>query len=290
MWLGQAIGEAMLEMRAGDGANADSDYASGDQPGDWIPTEPDFADPLLPQWRYLEPFAIDSPVSFRPSPPPPIDSAAYAASVDQVMQIGGTESLIRTSDQSEIATFWADGSGTFTPPGRWNQIAADVTSSRDLSLVEKARVFSLLNIALADAGIASWDAKYEYDLWRPIGAIRKAEIDGNDATIADPEWTPIVVNPPFPTYTSGHSSFSGAADAVLTGLLGDSVAFTSDGEITDGEGQPIERSFDSFTSAAEEAGMSRVYGGIHFDFDNTAGLEAGRGIGADVINRILRPI
>lgn len=288
--IGQAVGAAMWQRRSDDGADAESLYTPGDQPGDWNPTEPDFADPLLPQWRYVTPFAIKSAEAFRPEPPPSLDSAEYAAGVDEVMKIGGVDSTVRTTEQDEIAIFWADIPGTFTPPGHWNRIAADVTSTRDLSFVEKTRVFSLMNIALADAAIACWDAKFEYDMWRPIDAIRRADTDGNDSTAADPGWTPAWINPPFPTYTSGHSSFSAAAATVLSRLIGDAVAFTSEGDVFDGEGHRIRRSFDHFSAAADEAGMSRVYGGIHFNFDNTAGLESGRAVGTDVVNEVMRPI
>ena len=173
---------------------------------------PDFLPPLLPQWPNVTPFAMTSGSQFRPAAPPALDSAEYAANVDEVMRLGGLNSTTRTADQTAIALFWADGGGTFTPPGHWNQIAADVSLERGNTLAERARLFALLNIALADAGISAWDAKYAFDLWRPIDAIRRGDTDGNDATIADPTWTPLLKTPPFPTYTSGHSTFSGAAD------------------------------------------------------------------------------
>jgi hypothetical protein len=210
------------------------------------------------------------------------------------MRLGGLNSVERTAEQTEIALSWSDGGGTFTPPGHWNQIAADVALARGNTLAENARLFALLNIAEADAGICSWDAKYAYDLWRPIDAIREGDTDGNDQTIADPTWTPLLKTPPFPTYTSGHSTFSGAADAVLTSFFGDNVRFssTSDGHIGFtqrplSDQQIVTRSFDSFTQAAEEAGRSRIYGGIHFQFDNEPALAAGRSLGNYVIGQFL---
>ncbi|KAA5543071.1 vanadium-dependent haloperoxidase [Roseiconus nitratireducens] len=291
---GNDVGDAMLAARADDGSAAEIDYTPGADPGDWRRTLPGYLPPLLPQWRYVEPFAIEAVEQYRPEPPPELSSERYAESVDQVMQLGRLDSEVRTDDQSEIAIFWADGGGTFTPPGHWNQISADVALAKGTSLTENARLFSLLNIALADAGIAAWDAKYHYDLWRPIDAIRQADTDGNPATTPDPDWLPLVQNPPFPTYTSGHSSFSGAADAVLTEFFGSNVHFTSQ---LDGHNAPaqrplaeeliVTRSFTSFTQAAEEAGMSRIYGGIHFDFDNTAGLQSGRAVGKHVMGTML---
>ncbi|TWT91845.1 vanadium-dependent haloperoxidase [Neorhodopirellula pilleata] len=284
---GYQVGEAMLTLRATDQSEVVSDYQSSSDPGRWRPTEPGFADGLLPQWPGVTPFTLDSADQFRPGPPPPMDSQAYADAVDEVMQIGGKDSTIRTAEQKEIGVFWADADGTFTPPGHWNQITGNVLIDRGLDLVDNARVFALVNLALADAGIAAWDAKYLYDLWRPIDAIRHADADGNDQTTADPNWTPEWINPPFPAYTSGHSSFSGAADAVLTSLFGDNVAFETQSDPASFD-SIVTRSFDSFREAADEAGVSRIYGGIHFNFDNTAGLQAGRGIGQWVAQRVLK--
>lgn len=212
------------------------------------------------------------------------------------MQLGGLSSLQRTADQTDIALFWADGGGTATPPGHWNQIVADLILEQGGTLVDRARAFALLNLALADAGIASWDAKYTYELWRPIDAIRDGNLDPNAATAADPAWAPLLRTPPFPTYTSGHSTFSGAADAVLTHLFGDHVTFTSRSDSHSGftqrplaASQVRTRSFASFSQAAEEAGRSRIYGGIHFEFDNEAGLASGRALGQFVVDNIGLP-
>ena len=267
------------------------------EPGVWQRTFPGYLPPLLPHWVDVEPFVVDDVTVFRPEAPPPLTSEAYAESIDEVMRLGGLESDIRTADQTEVAIFWADGGGTFTPPGHWNQIAADVLLTQQRTTLENARVFAVLNLALADAGIASWDAKYHYDLWRPIDAIQRAGDDGNPLTRPDEDWRPLLITPPFPTYTSGHSTFSGAADAVLTRLLGDDIGFSSQSDAFASPGQKpldptliVTRYFASFTAAAEEAGKSRIYGGIHFDFDNTAGLQAGRAVGTEVVRTQLRPV
>ena len=233
--------------------------------------------------------------SLLPEPPPSLDSTEYADAVDQVMKLGEYRSAQRTDDQTQIALFWADGGGTATPPGHWNAIATDVTLSRDTNLLETARAFALMNMAMADAGIAAWDAKYYYDLWRPIDAIRQADSDLNAATTGVATWMPLLRTPPFPTYTSGHSAFSGAASTVLAGLFGDQTEFDSrqDGHSAP-EQRPLDpsqvttRHFTSFSQAAEEAGMSRIYGGIHFNFDNTVGLNLGRQIGTATVSRVLR--
>jgi hypothetical protein len=295
--LGRAVADELLAWRSSDGAAARVLYTPGTDPGDWNRTFPDFLPPLLPQWPHVTPFAMTSPSQFRPAAPPDLTSAQYAAAVTDVKELGRLDSATRTPEQTEIALFWADGGGTFTPPGHWNQIAADVALARGNTLAENARLFALLNIAMADAGISAWDTKYAYDLWRPIDAIRRADSDGNDATVPDRTWTPLLKTPPFPTYTSGHSTFSGAADTVLSFIFGPNTSFTSTSDGHDSfsqrplaESQIITRSFTSFAAAADEAGRSRILGGIHFDFDNTAGLAAGRALGQFVVHELLRPL
>ncbi|MCO6455742.1 MAG: phosphatase PAP2 family protein [Pirellulaceae bacterium] len=287
---GRQVGDAILAWRAEDGAEALVTYTPGTDAGDWNRTFPDYIPPLLPQWPQVTPFALTSGDQFRPAPPPALSSGEYAAAVNEVMTLGGLNSNVRTADQTDIALFWADGGGTSTPPGHWNQIAADVVVAQDRTLAENARLFALLNMALADAGISCWDAKYAYELWRPIDAIRQAALDGNPATSADPAWQPLIRTPPFPTYTSGHSTFSGAAEVVLAHLLGDNVSFRSRMDGHSGftqrplaSEQILTRSFHSFAQAADEASHSRVYGGIHFGFDSAAGLAAGRAIGQWVV-------
>ena len=284
--LGRAVAKAVLKARRDDGASATVDYTVGTDVGDWQPTPPAFAPALLPQWPSVDPFALDSGSQFRPPAPPPLTGAAFTAAFVQVKSLGSATSAVRTAEQTEIARFWADGAGTATPPGHWNEIAQSVASGEGNSLAENARLFALLNFALADAGISSWDAKYLYNYFRPVTAIRVADRDGNEATEADPAWTPLIPTPPFPSYTSGHSTFSAAAATVLAGFFGtDAVAFT-----TGSDGLPaVTRSFTSLWSAAEEAGMSRIYGGMHWSFDNTEGLAGGRSVGRLVVDTLLRP-
>lgn len=293
--LGRQVGDAMLAARRSDGANAGVPYTPGTDPGDWNRTFPDFLPPLLPQWPLVTPFAMTSGDQFRPAPPPALDSVEYAAAVNEVRELGRLDSATRTADQTATALFWADGGGTFTPPGHWNQIAADVALERGTSLAENARLFALLNVAMADAGISCWDAKYAYNLWRPIDAIRRADADGNDATAPEPSWTTLIKTPPFSTYTSGHSTFSGAAAAVLGFIFGPDTAFTSTADAHTGftqrplnPDQVTTRTFTSFAAAADEAARSRLYGGIHFAFDNTVGLSSGDAIGNLVVETLLR--
>ncbi|OCQ99402.1 chemotaxis protein CheB [Oscillatoriales cyanobacterium USR001] len=282
--VGVSAADRIIALRSKDGASTTVTYTPTNNPGDWVPTPPDFANALLPQWPKIDCFAMVNGEQFRPSGPPALDSAKYAEEVNFVKEIGAKDSLMRSADQTAIAKFWADGANTFTPPGHWNQIAAQSSVLAENSLAENARLFALLNIGLADAGICAWDAKYEYDLWRPVTAIQQADKDGNPATIVDANWQPLLTTPPFPEYTSGHSTFSGAADSILSYFFGDDFCFVDGGDPSLNSSL---RKFDSFGNAADEAGMSRLYGGIHFMSANQDGLKAGRDLGNYVVQNFL---
>jgi hypothetical protein len=194
---------------------------------------------------------------------------------------------MRTADQTQVALFWNDNPGTETPPGHWNAIAAEVSADQGLTLMENVRLFALLNLTLADAAISCWDAKFFYDYWRPIDAIREADADGNPETEADPNWTALIFMPPFPDYTSGHSTFSRSAATVLAGVFGsDDIAFT-----TTSRGVPgAMRSYAGFGEAADEAGISRIYGGIHYPSANLHAQASGHRIARQALAYFLQPI
>lgn len=277
---------ACLLGRANDGSAATPPpYTGSTTPGKWRPTAPAFAPGVLPAWGQVRTFAIPSGSWARPASPPALDTPAYRDAYEEVRQYGAATGSLRTADQTDIARFWADGAGTATPPGHWNRIARGVAATRGLPLHEEARVMALLNLGLADAAISCWEAKYTYELWRPISGIQLGDQDGNAGTTADPRWTPLLGTPSFPAYTSGHSTFSAAAATILGQAFGDATAFTDPGEAG-----TAPRSFASFSQAAAEAGMSRIYGGIHWQFDNTAGLQAGGQIGGYVFANYLSPV
>lgn len=272
---GEQVAGAILAARASDGSTNVVVPPAATLPGHWVPTPPAFAPYLLPQWAFLQPFTMESSDQFRPSRQPTLDSLGYVSEYYLVRELGSASSTARTADQTQIALFWADGAGTETPPGHWNDIAQDISVTQGNTLVENARLFALLNLALADAAICSWDAKYVYNCWRPITAIRAGDNDGNDATVGDPTWTPLITTPPFPEHTSGHSTFSGAGATILALFYGtDNIPFTTGSDALPG----VTRSFTSFSDAATEAGMSRIYGGIHFMAANIGGLSAGEAI------------
>jgi hypothetical protein len=272
--LGDMVATRVIAWRSDDGSQRSLPYTPGTQPGEWRPTPPDYKPALLPGWSLVVPFGISHASQFRPPFPPALTSAEYTRDFHEVRMLGSANSVVRNESQTEIAHFWADGPGTVTPPGHWNQIAQYVAQSRGLSLQENARLFALLNVALADAAIVCWDMKYACNFWRPVTAIHEADNDGNFETIADAEWRPLLVTPPFPSCTSGHSTFSGAAAQMLFLFFGtDNIDFTD----TSVRGRPA-RTFTSFSQAAAEAGRSRIYGGIHFEFDNSGGQKSGRAL------------
>ncbi|MEG4588463.1 phosphatase PAP2 family protein [Microcoleus sp. MOSTC5] len=281
--LGQQVADQIISSRSTDGIAKVVQYTPKTDPGSWVPTPPALAAALAPQWAEVTPFAMTSGSQFRPPSPPALDSANYAEEVNYVKEIGKSDSLTRTPDQTAIAKFWANGAGTFTPPGHWNQIAQDASALAGNSLEDNARLFALLNIAEADAAISCWDAKYQYNFWRPVTAIRQADTDNNPNTTADPLWTPLITTPPFPEYTSGHSTFSGAADAVMSSVFGSDFGFADRGDRTVNS----LRTYENFSEAADESGISRLYGGIHFMSANVNGLSVGRNVGNYVVQNFL---
>ena len=273
---GGFVADQILAWRATDGADAVVSPPVGGTPGAWVPTPPGFAPYLLPQWGMVVPFGMASGDQFRPNGPPRLDSATWAENYHEVQALGAAFGSSRTPEQSAIAQFWADGAGTETPPGHWNHIAQGVVAMTGTTLDASARLFALLNIAMADAAICAWDAKYTYNFWRPVTAIRLGDTDAHPDTAPDPNWSSFIVTPPFPDYVSGHSAFSAAAAMVLMLFYGsDDIPFTTGSDAMPG----VFRSFPSFSAAAVEAAWSRIYGGIHFRFASQDGLTAGARIG-----------
>jgi PAP2 superfamily len=275
---GEFVASQILAARANDGSNAIVQPPGGSGPGVWVPTPPLFLPYLLPQWGFVVPFAMSSSSQFRPLGPPSLDSQQYAADYEEVKQLGALVGSTRTEDQTEIALFWADGAGTETPPGHWNSIAQIIAAARGTTLEENARLFGLLNIAMADAAICAWDAKYTFNFWRPVTAI----------AFAEPQlmWMSFIVTPPFPDYTSGHSTFSAAAATVLPLFFGtEDLPFTTGSDFLPG----VFRSFSTCQDAAEEAALSRIYGGIHFRSASEDGLQAGNSIGEWTVTHYLLP-
>lgn len=292
---GRFVGKRILHLRGDDGAEAIVPYGPSGSFGSWQPTPPAFAPALLPQWPSVTPFAMTHGSQFRVPPPPPFDSPEFAEAYDEVLLLGDAASATRTADQSQIAYFWEDGPGTATPPGHWQEIAQDMAATFGNDLLENARLFALLSITQADAAICSWDNKYHYDHVRPYTAITaEADDDGNPATVEDPTWSNLIPTPPFPTYTSGHSTFSGGSSRILARFFGtDDVPYCApspDPQRWPAQLTGVVRCWDTFSQAAEEAGQSRIYGGIHWQYDNQLGLQSGRALADSVFDEFLTPL
>lgn len=241
-------------------------YDVSKAPGRWVPTsairQQQF--PLLPGWGQNRTFAMPSGASCGLPPPPAYSEEPSSAFYRQAREVYDVTAHL-TPEQTAIARFWSDDPMLSpTPPGHWIAIANDILADERAGLDRTAEVMMRLGVAMADGFIGCWNAKFQYDLVRPVTYIRK---------VIDPKWEPLLITPPFPEYPSGHSTESGAAAAVLTAIYGDDFAFTDRTHVRDGLGV---RTFPSFVAAASEAGMSRMYGGIHFRAAIEQGLEQGR--------------
>jgi hypothetical protein len=284
--VGRTVAAQILASRQNDGSLNTVTYQSANADDSWRPTPPGLLAPALPNWPQVRPFTMTSGSQFRPAGPPDIQSEQFKAELAEVRSLGSLNSTTRTADQTEIAKFWADGPGSFTPPGHWNQIAQGIAVEKHNTLQENARLFALVNLAVADAGIVAWDAKYTYNQFRPIQGIRQGATDGSAVGwTLDPTWTPLLTTPNFPDYISGHSTFSGAGSTILAALYGDHVAFSTTSPLPELAG--VTRSFSSFSQAADEAGRSRIYGGIHWESSNQDGLTVGRQLGNYVVRNFL---
>ena len=317
--LGHRAARAILDVRANDGSDQPEprigvDYFPEDKPGVWK-QDPVSLNPLAlgAHWGEVTPFVMASAAQFRIPPPPALDSPEYAAAYAEVKILGGdgiTTPTERTAEETETGFYWAyDGTPSLcAPPRLYNQLVMQLAEAEGLDLVETSRLLAIANVAMADAAIASWESKYFYKFERPVTAIRAGDADGNDATEADPTYSPLGApssnsnapnfTPPFPSYPSGHATFGGAVFQTLRQVFGtDDIAFTftSDefnGTTTDNQGNVRElkpRSFSSLSEAEEENGQSRIYLGIHWSFDKTEGVTQGRRIADYVLQNLYPP-
>jgi hypothetical protein len=294
--LGQAAAQAILTLRASDGSNQplqDFDYPQGTQPGEYqFHSGLPFA--FAPGWGDVTPFVLNHSSQFRAGPPYVIESRTYAADFNEVKSLGGDGVIpnARTPEQTEIGFFWVESS-----PLAWNRIARSISEQKSLGLHDNARLFGLLNLALADGYIGSWESKYHYNFWRPVTAIHLAASDGNPDTAGDPIWTPSLgFTYPMPDHDSAHSVEGGAAAEVLKQFFGtDHVSFeacslTLPAGSTCADPFPRLRSFSSFSEAANENGLSRILIGIHFRRAVEEGIQHGRKIGQRTVNLFLKPV
>jgi hypothetical protein len=325
---GKQVAAAVLASRVSDGAEIPElhigvDYSTSNLPGHWR------QDPisLIPialgaHWGTCKPFVIKSGTQFLAPPPPDLNSARYTTAYHEVKNFGGdgiATPTQRTSEQTFIGIFWAyDGTPSLcAPPRLYNQITVQIANQTRLRPVQLARLLALVNVAMADAAISVWESKYHYDFWRPITGIRESDPgtgptgagDGNDATVGDPTFTPLGApasnlvgpnfTPPFPAYPSGHAGIGGALFETIRRFYGtDHIGFTFvsdefDGVTKDHNGNVrpyMPRSFSTLSQAEEENGQSRIYLGIHWRFDKTAGIAQGKKVADYVFNHAFLPI
>ena len=287
--MGSAAAQAMISFRAGDGAPDTSTYADGTVPGQWRRTGS--GEPATPSWGLVTPFAMTSNTQFRPGPPAGhssyaslLASQAYADQLNEVKGLGRYDSTTRTADQTQAAWFWAnDLDGTYKPPGQLFAHTQIVSKAAKLTQAGNARLFALVGIAMGDAAIVSWDAKYQtaIDLWRPETAIQRANEDGRSDTTADAAWKPLSADrnnvrfsPPFPAYTSGHATFGAAWAGAMRGFFG-SDTFTFAATTEDPHAVGVVRNFATFSAAATENARSRIWLGVHYQFDADSGISSG---------------
>jgi hypothetical protein len=293
--IGRAAAAVILALRVADGSDTlvlDFGYPQGTNPGEYR-FPPGFPFAFVPGWADVTPFVLHNSAQFRPGPPYDVTSKKYAADFNEVKSLGVKVGSTRTAEQTQIALFWLE-----SPVLQWNRIARTVSAGAGFDMWEHARLFGLLNMALADGYIGSWETKYHYNYWRPATAIQLAETDGNRNTDADPAWEALDPFPLFfPEYDSAHSVEGGAAAQVLKHFFEtDEVSFNTCSttlplpEEQCSGSQEVRRPFSSFTSAAEENGVSRILVGFHFRKAVEEGIAHGRKIGNRAVNLFLRPM
>ena len=280
--IGQAVADRILALRSNDGADAQPiPFVFGNAPGDYQSTPPNFPrQPQFTHWSRVTPFALERANQFRPGPPPALTSDTYSDAFNEVKALGIVNSTASSADEALTGRFWNGAIQNY-----WNEITQTAALAHDLTTARSARLFALLNLTLADGVIAFYDAKYTYDFWRPVTAIRAADTDNNPETLADPNWLPEVINTaPDPSYPGAHAVISAGAAAVLISVLEkDELDFNATSEVMPG----VERSFERLSAAAEEATLSRIFAGAHFRFDLTAGQRLGRDVADFVVDNLL---
>jgi hypothetical protein len=282
--VGEAAAAAMIVLRTDDGSAPPEFYVpDSSEPGHWqlTPSCPPAGGVLL-QWRNLRPFAIETTDQFRAAPPPRLTSRHYARDYNELKRVGGIDSAFRPQDRADVAQFYA----ATAPVPVWNAAASQVAIERGRSMSENARTLALINMAINDAQATVFETKYHYVLWRPETAIRAGDSDGNLLTRAEPSFMPFVVTPCFPSYASAHGSSGGAAREILEREFGAHRHFiTLSNPMVPG----VVLQYGTFRNITSDIDDARIYGGIHFRFDQEAGGKLGKQVGAYVYRKTLRP-
>ena len=281
--VGQQAASAILSKRAEDGRDASVIYTPGSGPGIWVPTPPAFLAALAPETPFVQPFALNSASQFRPDPPFSLTSEDWARDYNEIKALGPAVGSLRTPEQTDIARFWSDN-----PPLQWNRAWRALSVAKNLGLADNARYFAMLATASADALIACWDAKYFYNFWRPVTAIRAGDTDGNSETAPDPAWIGLIITPNHPEYPAAHGCFSGASTETLNYLFGtDEVGFSMDSNVA-GVVSPV-RTYDRLSDALEEVLDARIYGGMHYRNSTRIGAHVGKQVSRFTTRHFFRP-
>jgi hypothetical protein len=275
--LGRRAASACLSLRSGDGTGAPNRYAPHTSAAAYVPTSL----PVSPEWAEVKPWSMGSPSEFRPAPPLALTSEVWSRDFAEVKSLGAKDSTARSAWQTETARFWS-----ITGPVAWNPVVRSLAASRPMSPVERARLFALANVAATDSFVAVFDAKYAYALWRPITAIRRAEIDGNEATAADTQWLPLIETPLHPEYPCAHCISSAAVGAVLEAEFGTGdvpvIAMTSTAV------PGVVHRWTRIADYVEEVSDARIFAGVHYRNSAEVGIAMGRSIAQQAVATRMR--
>jgi hypothetical protein len=280
MAVGKEAAEKLMALRKDDRSNATVTYTPKSDPGTYQLTLPAFAPVVYPHWGGVAPFLLKSGGQFQLAGPPALNSAEFAKDLNEVKTLGAKNSSTRTRDQTDAARFWTV-SGIVTD----NEVARQLSMHKGLSVVENARLFALLNMAGADAYIACWNAKYRYNYWRPVTAIRIAASAGNRGITPDPAWEPLLPTPAHPEYPSGHAAYAGATERVLQEFFGDKASFSLTNPAV-----KVTRNYHSLSQMGQEVEDARGLGGIHYRTAVAHGSELGHYIADYGLKNYLRPV
>jgi hypothetical protein len=276
--LGEQSARAIFDERRTDGADAANTYRPFTVAGKYVPT----TFPLMSGWGAVRPFAMKTSGQFRPATPYALTSTQWAKDYIEVKKMGAKAGSARTAEQTEIARFWA-----LTGPATYNPVARQLSAAKSLDVLDNARLLALFSIAAADAGVAIFEAKYKYNFWRPVTAIRNADLDGNNATERDPTWQPFINTPMHPEYPCAHCTFQSTAASVLQSFFGTD---TADFKLTSTTAPGVTRNFTKLSAYVAEVVNARVYDGVHYRTSGEAGAAMGRKIGQYTVQNYLKPL
>jgi hypothetical protein len=276
--LGEAVAATILEARANDGADAPDSYRPKTKPGVYVPTPP----MISSTWPNLKPFALASQSQFRPEPPIALTGEQWAVDYNEIKDLGAKTSIKRSARQTEDARFWL-----ITGPQSADPIVRQLAKAKEMSVIDCARFMALVAVAAADAGIAVFDAKYQYDFWRPVTAIRNGDIDDNPATERDATWQPIDSTPMHPEYPCAHCLVSGAVAAAIEAALG--TAEIPEVSMTSTTAPGVTHRWTNIRAYNEEVSHARIWAGFHYRFSVRVGQDVGRKVGRYVVDTVMQP-